>query len=106
MSRVKHQHTVPQTYLRNFSSDGEHSWVYDKVKKQSFKNNIQHISTGRYFYDDPEIDQANCDQALEKYFSRLEGGYQPVFNRLNANGWIIDDEAKDYLAGFVSFQLA
>lgn len=106
MSRAKNQHTVPQTYLRNFSSDGENLWVYDKVKKQSFRNNIDSIATGRYFYDDPEIDQTYGDQALENFFSRLEGGYQPVFNRLNTNGWILDDETKGYLAEFVSFQLA
>ena len=51
MSKVKREHYVPQAYLRGFTEDGEHLFVFDKSTKTRFGTSVSRIACERYFYD-------------------------------------------------------
>jgi hypothetical protein len=105
MSKVKNQHLVPQTYLRQFSLDEKFLWAYDKKEKKSFSANINDIATGRYFYDSAELDKIYGDQFLEKLLAELESDYLPALTELKNSNWILNSHVRSYFVRFLTFQL-
>jgi hypothetical protein len=105
MSFVKKAHTVPRTYLTNFSKDGEFLWVYNKQDGKIFKTNIDNISTGNKFYNLDHLGYNKESSALEDQLGEIEGRYSQNFNKLNLNDWIIDLETKAYFLEFLTLQL-
>ena len=105
MSLVKQAHTVPKTYLTNFSRDGEFLWAYNKPDGKVFKTNINNISTGHKFYNLDHLGFNEESSVLEDHLGEIEGRYNQNFNRLNLNNWIIDIETKEYFLEFLTLQL-
>jgi hypothetical protein len=75
MERVKNQHYVPQFYLRNFQSEHERLFVYDKLLRKSFMKPIKDVASTNYFYEiDPKLLPADAPfQLVEKALSQIEG---------------------------------
>lgn len=90
MSRVKLEHYVPQSYLRNFSNKKEQVYVYDKGQKKHFTSNIKHVAAeGKYFHfdkfgeDNPIASFMNEKQVIEKFFSKeIEGKFKNLLNQI------------------------
>jgi len=73
MSQVINQHYVPQSYLKNFSSDKSQISVFEKPTKRSFTTNVRNIASERAFYDFPQsATQPENIQIIEQLFSGLE----------------------------------
>lgn len=82
--KVKNQHYVPQTYLKNFAYENTKVFVFDKVEQRVFASSIKNVASETYFNDFP-ADQTPEDvdpQIVEKAFAVLEGKYQQDFNEL------------------------
>jgi len=74
MTQVINQHYVPQSYLKNFSSDRSQVFVFDKFKQRSFVSNVRNVASERTFYDFPQSEtQPQNIQIIEQFFSELEG---------------------------------
>ncbi|MBU0941643.1 MAG: DUF4238 domain-containing protein [Bacteroidetes bacterium] len=90
MSRVKLEHYVPQSYLKNFSNKKEQVYVYDKGQKKHFSSNIKQIAAeGKYFHfdkhgeDNPIVNFMNEEQIIEKFFSKeIEGKYKNLLTQI------------------------
>jgi hypothetical protein len=84
MTQVINQHYVPQSYLKNFSSDRTRIFVFDKFKQRNFKTNVRNVASERAFYDFPQsIDQPEDVQVIERVFSELEarqGRFYDIFS--------------------------
>ena len=76
--KVKKQHYVPRCYLKNFCTNGEQIYVFDKSQRKYFKGNIKDIACGNYFYD---ID-ADDSQAFETSLGIFESAYAGIFKNL------------------------
>ncbi|MED3681835.1 DUF4238 domain-containing protein [Bacillus thuringiensis] len=91
MGRVKNEHYVPQLYLKAFANEKNQLFVYDKVKKTCYINNIDKVAAeGKYFdmplpdgANIPEIEKMNKEQLIEKHFSeKIEGPYKRYLNQI------------------------
>ena len=108
---TKHQHYVPQFYLREFASEDEQIWVYDKVADKSFLTSVRNVAGERYFYDSDEVAQITGDrQAVEKYLSSLEGDFREKIGRLlvrlRTGGYQrLHPETRTVISVFAAFQL-
>ena len=111
MDTVKHQHYVPQFYLKEFADENEQIWVYDKVLDRSFLTSVRNVAGERYFYDSNAMEAAVGDrQAIEKYLSRLEGEFSDkisrLLRRLRTDSFArIHPETRGIIAIFAAFQL-
>ena len=101
--KVKKQHYVPRAYLKEFTLNGEHLWVFDKAEQKSFKANIKDIASGKYFYDYPPVDKVYGEQWIEKSFSALESQYPAKLKELQAN-WTLNENLIQYFATFIVYQ--
>ncbi|MDJ0696918.1 DUF4238 domain-containing protein [Mastigocoleus sp. MO_188.B34] len=74
MSKVLNQHYVPQSYLKNFSSDGKKKiFVFDKFEQKNFSSHVRNVASERGFYDFPaDVTSTEDIQIMEQYFSALE----------------------------------
>jgi hypothetical protein len=72
VSNPKLHHYVPQFYLRRFADKGRF-WVFDKKTGRTFQADVKNVAAERYFHRIPEFVGTDAD-ALEKYFSEIEGG--------------------------------
>jgi len=102
MSRAKRQHYVPRSYLRGFTEDGEHLFVFDKSTKTSFRTSVGNVAAERYFYDSSE------SQGMEEKLARLDGIYPEwrdgiVGTVTSGNDIAFEHRAK--LAFFMAIQL-
>lgn len=61
---TKKQHYVPQFYLRNFTSDDNKLWVFDRVKEEYYFQTPKEICYEKYLYETPWED---ANQKLGKY---------------------------------------
>jgi hypothetical protein len=70
----KKQHFVPQVYLRQFSSDQAHIWLFDKETGRTNGVTIADVAQRKYFYDfaDELADNGIDVQLVENKFSELE----------------------------------
>lgn len=83
MTQVKNQHYVPQSYLKNFSSDRTQIFVFDKFKQCSFISNVRNVASERFFYDFPQsVTQSEDVQVIERFFSELEARQDRFFRHL------------------------
>jgi len=95
---TKNQHYVPQGYLKSFSDTQDKCYVYDKLKKTSFKTNIRNILSKRFFYDfDYEsfieenkinkqlISEIPTKQTIEKILSEIEGYFPNILKNIDKN---------------------
>ena len=111
MSSTKHQHYVPQFYLREFASAEEQVWVYDKVTDKAFQTAVRNVAGERYFYDSEEIEALTGDrQLVEKYLSNLEGEFKEkierLLQRLRAGEFQrLHPETRSVIATFAAFQI-
>lgn len=72
MTKVINQHYVPQSYLKNFSSNRSQIF-FDKFKQRSFISNVRNVASERTFYDFPQdVTQPQDIQIVEHFFSELE----------------------------------
>lgn len=51
MGDYKKQHYVPYSYLKAWSSDGHHIWMFDKVRGKSHNVGIKSVAQRTYFND-------------------------------------------------------
>src|SRR5258708_1592170 len=51
MTRVKHEHFVPQFYLKQFSEDSKRLHVFDKRSQQVFVSLVKDVASRTGFYD-------------------------------------------------------
>ena len=69
MSHPKMQHYVPQFLLRNFSTDKEHLYCFDKTNGKLFTRNIDEIGGENYFYD---LVNGNPEYSMEYPIGEVE----------------------------------
>ncbi|PBB04808.1 DUF4238 domain-containing protein [Salimicrobium humidisoli] len=133
MNLTKRQHYVPQCYLKLFSSRYEDKVDYfDKITYKNLSSqHVKNVAQQRYYYDfseefvksynenienDLNVEEIN-QQHLEKYFSKLEGGFaralesltskiQAQENLLQISSFenIITEEEKKELSFFIALQ--
>lgn len=91
MADYKKRHYVPQSYLRRFTQDEEHLFVFDKISKQVRPAHVKDIAEQRYFNRIPAeaIPQEMLDQGIdvdmaEKKLSRIESEYNAEVARIIA----------------------
>jgi len=108
VSKVINQHFVPRSYLKYFANKRGKEYetnVYDKETEKSFPCNIKGVASSRYFYDFPTKDEIKRDleekgeieaissleqlenieiQAVEKFFSELEGDFKSKLDNIRA----------------------
>ena len=96
MNKVKRQHYVPEFYLRRFTNDGEHIFVYDKVNNKIFNTNVSNVASEGYFYDiDWHGELSDLDpQLIEKELSRIESLFSSNIDEIIREV----DERKDFSA--------
>lgn len=84
MPKVQNQHYVPVFYLRNFLSNENKIWVYDKAENKEYPTtNLSNIANERYFYDLEELDiSSGEEQYLENRLSKTEDIIAPVLQAL------------------------
>lgn len=111
MQSVKHQHYVPQFYLRNFCNEHGRIHVYDKKSGKSYETAPRNVAGERYFYDCEDLAEILGDkQGVEKYLSAQEGlisGYlNKLVDRLRTNNYIrLHPDTRTAIAAFSAFQL-
>jgi hypothetical protein len=70
----KKQHYVPKFYLKLFSQDGKHLWIYNLRSKDSFQVPIKNLCYEKYFY------AKNLE--FEKALSRIEQKQAETLHKL------------------------
>ncbi len=98
MPEYKKQHYVPQFYLRNFSNDGKHVYVYNIDHKKSFPTKIKNICQESYF---------NCDTPeFEQITSKIEDKQAVIIAKIieESNLTFLETEELFYLHLFVLMQ--
>ena len=113
---TKKQHYVPQFYLRNFTSDDNKLWVFDRVKREYYLRTPKEVCFAKYLYEtpwngeNPKLGKFVLENQIENYFADREGEYSPLLKRivdickdpLNRNALICSNEEKKMLASFVA----
>lgn len=113
---TKKQHYVPQFYLRNFTSDDNKLWVFDRVKKEYYFQTTKEVCCEKYLYEtpwkdeDPRLGKFILGNQIENYFADKEGEYSPLLKKIvdicrnpqNKNALICNHEEKELLASFVA----
>ena len=100
---TKRQHYIPQFYLKNFSQDGEHVYVYDRAKGD--KGEIRYQTTIKvahenhfYTYQTRKGTKGN----LEDLLGQIEGDTAAVIEKVKRERTITPED-KEKLALFVGF---
>ncbi len=113
---TKKQHYVPQFYLRNFTSDDNKLWVYDRVKGEYYFQAPKEVCYEKYLYEtpwkeeDPKLGKFVLENQIEDYFAGREGEYSLLLKRIvdicrnpqNRNALICGHKEKELLASFVA----
>lgn len=104
----KVQHFVPQCYLRNFSSNNENIYIYDKIERKIFRSSVDKVAYKNYFYEIPEkylnqIDKVTYGaQYFEKEFfaNNVERLYSQILKRIIGNGdsWKLNKNGNETLS--------
>ncbi|WP_214019819.1 DUF4238 domain-containing protein [Methanoculleus sp.] len=100
MAENKRQHFVPQFYLRNFSIDGEHVYVYNLESSASFYTQIRTSCQEKYFYGE--------GAQIEKALAPLENRQAEVLRKITETCSIssISPEERILLQSFTLLQYA
>jgi hypothetical protein len=76
IQQTKKQHYVPQFYLRRFTHDGSHLYVYDKFAGRSFPSRVEDVASENCFYDEtaasPQSSLGSGPQEVEQRLAALE----------------------------------
>ena len=82
MGEYKKQHYVPQVYLRRFTADGEHLYVFDKLQQDPARRirrgKVRDIAHENDFYDiavevlKPEVRPGHDRKMIEKLLGRFD----------------------------------
>lgn len=111
MSLVKHQHYVPQFYLKNFADAHAVIWVYDKINDRIFHTHVKKIAGENYFYDAPSLDKrTGKQQAVEKLLCAVEGKANEVLvgllTKLTKGNFVqLETDDRNFLAIFLVVQM-
>ena len=85
---TKKQHYVPQFYLRNFTSDDNKLWVFDRVKEEYYFRTPKEVCYEKYLYEtpwkdeEPKLGKFVLENQIENYFADKEGEYSPLLKRI------------------------
>lgn len=112
MTTVKHQHYVPQFYLRAFSVGGQRKQVhvFDKATRTTSARSIKKVAQQDFYYDAPTIDNAvGQAQFLENTFGKLESRAAPLIATIlesvsTSVAPVFTDEDLLAIVAFVAFQ--
>ena len=113
---TKKQHYVPQFYLRNFTSEDNKLWVFDRVKREYYCKTPKEVCYEKYLYEtpwkdeNPKLGKFVLENQIENYFADKEGEYSYLIKRIidicknpqNKNALICRHEEKEMLASFVA----
>ncbi|MFA7360419.1 MAG: DUF4238 domain-containing protein [Candidatus Kapaibacterium sp.] len=94
----KNQHYIPKSYFKLFSDDGKTILIYDKEKKEFYKNaSIKDQGSEDYFY--------GKNTEFEKSVSKLEDEIILILRKLNSNGFqLITTEDYRTILTYLCFQ--
>lgn len=100
---TKRQHYLPQFYLKGFSQDGEHVYIYDK--KAGDRGVIRYQTTievahQNHFYT--YRTKKGTKENLEDLFGQFEGAAAAIIEKVHEKREIVPEE-KEKLALFVAF---
>lgn len=113
---TKKQHYVPQFYLKNFTSDDNKLWVFDRVKKEYYRNAPKDICFEKFLYEtpwedaNPKLGKYVLENQIEDYFAEKEGEYSSLLKKIigicrepqNKNALICNAQEKKMLASFLA----
>lgn len=100
---TKKQHYIPQFYLKNFSEDNEHIFIYDRKKGQKGEVRYQttiDVAHENHFYT--YRTKQGTKNNLEDLFCKIEGDAASAINNVYAKHKITDEEIGQ-LAIFIGF---
>lgn len=109
-NKVKHQHYIPQMYLRRFCDQNKQLYAYDIINNRGVRNLPRSFAHEKFFYDidantmrellkeyesliDPaKLDALSGKQLIEHMLSRIEGEASTVLNGLDSNQLALTNE--------------
>jgi hypothetical protein len=116
MGEYKKQHYVPQVYLRRFTADGEHLYVFDKLQQDPARRirrgKVRDIAHENDFYDipvevlKPEVRPGHDRKMIEKLLGRFDAemGVEVEHLVLTAGNAPIDPARRALLARALGVQ--
>lgn len=110
MSEAKRQHYVPQFYLRNFQTDQDGVWAFDKVTKKSFLTNTRAIANEPFFYEQNSDLDNDEYQSVEKALGVAEETFAPVLKNLLRSltqpaSVVISMKTKEIISQYLTMQI-
>jgi len=91
-NQPKRHHYIPQFFLRYFSQDQEHLWVFDRVKKEYRYQDTRKIASENKFYT---YSAKGKEENLEALFGTIEGLAKPIIDKIIARSNITMQEKAD-----------
>lgn len=109
-NKVKHQHYIPQMYLRRFCDQNGQLYAYDTVNNRGVRNLPRVFAHEKYFYDidaaemrellkeyepliDPtKLDELSAEQVIERMLCRIEGDANTILDGLDSGQLSLSDE--------------
>lgn len=82
----KHQHFVPQSYLKHWSDKDEQLFVYRFAQQKEFHTNKRNVAGQKFAYDTEltlNRDNPETFQFFENQFGKFETEIQPVFEEIH-----------------------
>lgn len=98
----KRQHYIPQFYLKGFSQDKDHLWIYDRTK--SDKGEFRYQTTKQIAFENnfyTHRTKAGDKSDLEKFFGQIETWTSQVILRVEQREKLSSEE-REKLAIFIS----
>ena len=68
-NKVKHQHYIPQMYLRRFCDQNDQLYAYDIINNRGVRNLPRAFAHEKFFYD---IDANTMRELLKEYESLID----------------------------------
>jgi len=78
-NNTKKQHFVPQFILKNFVTENNSIWIFDKKSGKSFSSAIRDSASEKYFY---QFGAKNQGIDLEEDISKLESDCAPIIQKI------------------------
>lgn len=113
MAEFERQHWVPQSYLRRFSPDGKHVWMFDKPTSRTAFPNVRDVGQGKFFNDGflrdgerrlpPEIPEGYLEHLFGKWETALTAATAAAL-RVAEGGGANEDE-RQAMATCVAVQM-
>jgi hypothetical protein len=100
IKQQEQQHTVPGSYLENFTDENGHVWVLDTDDK-IFNVNPGNILKERHFYSLPGSD-GKKDMSVEDTLASIEGDFVGVYRERFAKDLLLADEERVAVSVFIA----